>query len=80
MGTDFLHQRLNFLPQRVFFAFGRGAWGECEIEFFGRGALDVGVEVGEVGGGLEVDAAVVVGGHFLVGGGFVGGGGRAGRD
>lgn len=62
-----LNQRFNSLPLRIFFALGRGTWGEREIELFGRGALNVGVQVGEIGGGLEVDAAVVVGRHCFFG-------------
>lgn len=33
--------------------------GDGEVEFLLGGVFDVGVEVGEVGGGLEVDFTVV---------------------
>ena len=36
-----------------------GGGGDGEVEFLLRGVFDVGVEVGEVGGGLEVDFTVV---------------------
>ena len=55
-----MHQRLDSRPQRIFFSFFRGGIGrEREIELRGGGALDVMLEVEKVGGGLEVDAAVV---------------------
>lgn len=52
--TYLLHQILHFTPERVF-----PLRRDREIEFLLRGGLDVGLQVEEVGRGLQVDSAVV---------------------
>lgn len=59
--TYLMHQFLDFGSERIF-PLGR----DGEVEFLLRGGLDVGLEVEEVGGGLEIDFTVV-GVHFLRG-------------
>lgn len=60
-----MHQRLDLGAERVLFAWWRGGGREVRVEFLLRDVGDVGVQVGEVLGGEEIDFAVV-GVHCLL--------------
>lgn len=49
-----MHQILDFTSERVFTLRRNG-----EVKFLLRGGFDVGLQIEEVGGGLEIDPAVV---------------------
>lgn len=54
-----MDELLHLGSQGIFFAFRCRRRGESAVELLLRRSADVGEEVGQVGGGLELDLAVV---------------------
>ena len=54
-----LHQLFDLGSKRVIFALGSGGGGKVQVELLLGNSGDVGMQIIEVGGGLEVNLAMV---------------------